>query len=96
MSVTRLLFLLPQYLDSQSWRIIHFFQDAFKILGFKEEEKMSLYKATCAILHFGEIKFKQRPREEQAEADGIAGKSHHPDLLEPHIVRIELETVPDF
>jgi len=35
---------------------------------------MSLYKSTCAVLHFGEMKFKQRPREEQAEADGTAGE----------------------
>ena len=34
---------------------------------------MSLYKTTCAVLHFGEMKFKQRPREEQAEADGSTG-----------------------
>jgi len=46
--------------------------DAFKVLGFNEDEKISLYKATCCILHLGEIKFKQRPREEQAEADGTA------------------------
>ena len=31
-----------------------------------------MYKTTAAILHFGEMKFKQRPREEQAEADGTA------------------------
>merc|ERR1719210_790234 len=46
--------------------------DAFAVLGFNNEEQVSLYKATCAILHLGEIKFKQRPREEQAEADGTA------------------------
>ena len=34
---------------------------------------MSLYKSTCAVMHFGEMKFKQRPREDQAEADGTAG-----------------------
>jgi len=34
---------------------------------------MSLYRCTAAVLHFGEMKFKQRPREEQAEADGTAG-----------------------
>ena len=45
------------------------------MLGFDEPEKLSLYKATCAVLHFGEMKFKQRPREEQAEADGTAGNS---------------------
>jgi len=48
-------------------------QDSFVVLGFSEEEKVSLYKATAAVLHFGEMKFKQRPREEQAEADGTAG-----------------------
>ena len=47
-------------------------QEAFAVLGFTNEEKMGLYKCTCAILHMGEMKFKQRPREEQAEADGTA------------------------
>jgi len=37
---------------------------------------MSLYKCTAAVLHFGEAKFKQRPREEQAEADGTAGMAN--------------------
>ncbi|XP_059177767.1 myosin heavy chain, striated muscle-like isoform X1 [Physella acuta] len=46
--------------------------DAFDVLGFTAEEKGSLYKCTAAIIHFGEMKFKQRPREEQAEADGTA------------------------
>jgi hypothetical protein len=44
------------------------------VLGFEEQEKISLYKCTAAVLHFGEMKFKQRPREEQAEADGTAGE----------------------
>jgi myosin heavy chain 6/7 len=47
--------------------------NAFDVLGFTLEEKQSLYKCTGAIMHFGEMKFKQRPREEQAEADGTAG-----------------------
>ena len=49
-------------------------QKSFAVLGFEEHEKMSLYKCTAAVLHFGEMKFKQRPREEQAEADGTGGK----------------------
>ena len=49
-------------------------QEAFDILGFTKEEKTSLYKCTGCILHMGEMKFKQRPREEQAEADGTAGQ----------------------
>ena len=44
------------------------------MLGFSSEEKHSMFKCTAAIMHFGEMKFKQRPREEQAEADGTAGK----------------------
>lgn len=34
---------------------------------------MSLYKCTASVMHMGEIRFKQRPREEQAESDGTAG-----------------------
>ncbi|ETN81715.1 myosin head [Necator americanus] len=45
-------------------------QEAFDIMGFEDEEVMDLYKSCAAILHMGEMKFKQRPREEQAEPDG--------------------------
>ncbi|XP_074602160.1 myosin heavy chain isoform X13 [Brevipalpus obovatus] len=44
--------------------------EAFDILGFTKEEKHNIYKITASVMHFGELKFKQRPREEQAEADG--------------------------
>ncbi|KYO22511.1 myosin-15 isoform X2 [Alligator mississippiensis] len=43
---------------------------AMDILGFIPDEKYGAYKMTGAIMHFGNMKFKQRPREEQAEADG--------------------------
>ena len=46
-------------------------QEAFDILGFTKEEKGDVYKITAAVMHMGEMKFKQRGREEQAEADGI-------------------------
>ncbi|XP_052774014.1 myosin heavy chain, striated muscle-like isoform X3 [Mya arenaria] len=46
--------------------------EAFDVLGFTNEEKTSMFKCTSAIIHFGEMKFKQRPREEQAEPDGTA------------------------
>lgn len=39
-----------------------------------------MYKCTGAILHMGEMKFKQRPREEQAEADGTAGQLHNESI----------------
>jgi len=44
--------------------------EAFDILGFTREEKMNMYKLTASIMHFGNSQWKQRPREEQAEAEG--------------------------
>uniref|UniRef100_A0A8C9H7B7 Myosin-6 n=1 Tax=Piliocolobus tephrosceles TaxID=591936 RepID=A0A8C9H7B7_9PRIM len=44
--------------------------NAFDVLGFTTEEKNSMYKLTGAIMHFGNMKFKQKQREEQAEPDG--------------------------
>uniref|UniRef100_A0A452J0N2 Myosin motor domain-containing protein n=1 Tax=Gopherus agassizii TaxID=38772 RepID=A0A452J0N2_9SAUR len=43
---------------------------AMDILGFIPDEKYGAYKLTGSIMHFGNMKFKQRPREEQAETDG--------------------------
>uniref|UniRef100_A0A8C6Y208 Myosin heavy chain 2 n=1 Tax=Naja naja TaxID=35670 RepID=A0A8C6Y208_NAJNA len=43
---------------------------AIDILGFTPEEKVGIYKLTGAVLHYGNMKFKQKPREEQAEPDG--------------------------
>ncbi|CAG9534793.1 unnamed protein product [Cercopithifilaria johnstoni] len=44
--------------------------EAFDILHFSLEEKTNCYKLMSAIMHMGNMKFKQRPREEQAEPDG--------------------------
>lgn len=49
-------------------------QSAFDVLGFTQEEKNSVYKLTGAIMHYGNMKFKQKQREEQAEADGTEGQ----------------------
>lgn len=43
---------------------------AFDILNFSEEQQVELFKATAAVAIFGNTKWKQRPREEQAEPDG--------------------------
>uniref|UniRef100_A0A3Q3JS57 Myosin motor domain-containing protein n=1 Tax=Monopterus albus TaxID=43700 RepID=A0A3Q3JS57_MONAL len=48
--------------------------DAFDVLGFTQEEKNSIYKLTGAVMHYGNMKFKQKQREEQAEADGTEGE----------------------
>ncbi|XP_050734448.1 myosin heavy chain, muscle-like isoform X2 [Eriocheir sinensis] len=49
---------------------MQFTDEAFDILGFSREEKANVYKTTSAVMNFGECKFKQRGREEQAEPDG--------------------------
>ncbi|XP_034440677.1 myosin heavy chain, fast skeletal muscle-like isoform X4 [Hippoglossus hippoglossus] len=43
---------------------------AIDILGFTAEEKLGIYKLTGAVMHHGNMKFKQKQREEQAEPDG--------------------------
>lgn len=48
-------------------------KEAFDVLGFTQEEKNGIYKLTGAIMHHGNMKFKQKQREEQAEPDGTEG-----------------------
>ena len=50
-------------------------QHAMDILGFSVEEKCACYKIVGALLHFGNMKFKQKQREEQAEADGTESEA---------------------
>uniref|UniRef100_A0A8B9BQG6 Myosin-7B n=1 Tax=Anser brachyrhynchus TaxID=132585 RepID=A0A8B9BQG6_9AVES len=42
---------------------------AMDILGFSPDEKVGIYKLTGAVMHYGNMKFKQKQREEQAEPD---------------------------
>nr|CAH7712516.1 unnamed protein product [Callosobruchus chinensis] len=58
---------IPNVDDGEEFRIT---DEAFDILGFTPEEKENVYKITAAVMHMGTLKFKQRGREEQAEADG--------------------------
>ena len=43
------------------------------MMGFESEEKTQLYQLCAAIMHMGDMKFKQRL--EQAEPNGDEGKS---------------------
>uniref|UniRef100_A0A674HTW1 Myosin-1B-like n=1 Tax=Taeniopygia guttata TaxID=59729 RepID=A0A674HTW1_TAEGU len=43
---------------------------AIEILGFTADERLAIYKLTGAVMHYGNLKFKQKQREEQAEPDG--------------------------
>ncbi|VEN39318.1 unnamed protein product [Callosobruchus maculatus] len=58
---------IPNVDDGEEFRVT---DEAFDILGFTPEEKENVYKITAAVMHMGTMKFKQRGREEQAEADG--------------------------
>ncbi|KAM4662535.1 myosin-4-like [Discoglossus pictus] len=43
---------------------------AIDVLGFNGDEKIGIYKMTGAVMHHGNLKFKQKQREEQAEPEG--------------------------
>ncbi|XP_055449149.1 myosin-15 [Psammomys obesus] len=45
-------------------------EKAIDTLGFLPDERFGCYKLVGAIMHFGNLKFRQNPREEQLEADG--------------------------
>jgi len=45
-------------------------QKAMDILLFTREQQLDLFKITAAVMHWGNQKWKQKPREEQAEPDG--------------------------
>ncbi|CBY34054.1 unnamed protein product [Oikopleura dioica] len=49
---------------------------SFDILGFNAEEKAGIYMITSGLMHSGNMEFKQKPREEQAEPEG----HEHADL----------------
>jgi myosin heavy subunit len=53
--------------------------EAFKILGFSDDERDSSYKITCGVMLMGDMKYAQKPRDEQAEVDTpeIADKFSH-------------------
>ncbi|XP_047497307.1 myosin heavy chain, muscle-like [Penaeus chinensis] len=58
---------VPSIDDKEDMQFTH---EAFEILNFSNEERDDCYKITACVMHFGNMKFKQRGREEQAEADG--------------------------
>ncbi|CAL4066391.1 unnamed protein product [Meganyctiphanes norvegica] len=76
---------------------MQFCEDAFTVLEFKEQEKYDVYMITAAVMHLGELKVKQKGREEQAEADceeigetiaklcGTDGASIYSNLCKPKI-----------
>ncbi|KAK4297847.1 hypothetical protein Pmani_029765 [Petrolisthes manimaculis] len=58
---------VPSIDDGEDMQFCH---DAFDVLGFNKLEVENVYRVTSTVMHLGEMKFKQRGREEQAEPDG--------------------------
>ena len=51
---------------------LEYTDSAFDIIGFTQEEKWDCYKLTSAVMACGEVKFKQKGRDDQAEPDDMA------------------------
>ena len=50
---------------------LEFTDSAFDILGFSQDDKWNCYKLTAAVMTMGEMKFKQKGRDEQCEPDAM-------------------------
>ena len=46
-------------------------EDAFNVLGFLAQEKFDCYTLTAAVMTFGELKYSQKGRDEQAECQEV-------------------------
>jgi len=57
---------VPSIDDNEDLEFTH---EAFQILCFGEEATWNVYKSTSAVMNLGELKFKQKGREEQCEPD---------------------------
>ena len=57
---------VPSIDDNEDLEFTH---EAFNILHFTERETYDIYKCVSAVMNMGELKFKQKGREEQCEPD---------------------------
>ena len=76
---------------------LHATDGSFDVLGFNQEEKNAVYRVTGGIMHSGNMTFKNKQREEQAEADdldapekagfmfGISGAEYTKALCNPRV-----------
>ena len=46
-------------------------EDAFNVLGFGDQEKFDCYKLTAAVMTFGEVRYSQKGRDEQAQCEEV-------------------------
>ena len=60
---------------------LEFTDQAFDIIGFSADEKWSCYKLTAAVMACGQMSFKQKGRDDQAEPDDLAFPSKVAELM---------------
>merc|ERR1712088_167991 len=60
---------------------LEYTDSAFDIIGFSNDEKWNCYKLTAAVMSMGEIKFKQKGRDEQCEPDDLVMPGKVAELL---------------
>ena len=64
---------------------LQFTDQAFDILNFSQEEKWNCYKITAAVMSMGEVHFKQKGRDDQAEIDDVAFPNKVAELFGVHM-----------
>jgi len=60
---------------------LEFTDNAFDVIGFSAEEKWNCYKLTATVMSMGEIKFKQKGRDDQAEPDDMSFPNKVAELM---------------
>jgi len=60
---------------------LEYTDNAFDSIGFWNEEKWDCYKLTAAVMTMGEIKFKQKGRDDQAEPNEMAFPNKVAELM---------------
>ncbi|KAK4305104.1 hypothetical protein Pmani_022980 [Petrolisthes manimaculis] len=85
---------VPSIDDAEDMQFCH---DALDILGFSRQEVEDVYQVTAAVMHLGNMKFRQRGREEQAEPNdtqvgeilgkllGVDGSDLYKNITKPKI-----------
>merc|ERR1719443_1139965 len=63
---------------------LEYTDSAFDIIGFSEQEKWDCYKLTAAVMSMGEMKFKQKGRDDQAEPDEMVFPNKVAELMGVH------------
>jgi len=54
---------------------LEYTEDAFQVLGFKEQDKFDCYMLTAAVMTFGGVEFKTKGRDDQAECENVGPTS---------------------